>query len=254
MKGVRRLQGIVDASVSEIKAVRDFALETGAYISNKKPKLPEVPFSSAELAELKELIGAINSAVERVKSTGKGVAVRTDPSIRVSNFVMQTLTPIKQSGFLAEMALVYLVSQVEAFVKDYLIEILANNPIMLRSGSTITYQEVSSYGSIKSLQRGLAEKEVTSLTYKGIDDISVFFEKRLNIDLCTFPNWGDLCENFYRRNLVVHNGAVVDYIYKTKVKGTTRVGRVSTDMLYVGDASSTILAFVEYVHLHVLKK
>lgn len=254
MKGGRRLQGIVDASVSEIKAVRDFALEAGSYISNKKPKLPKVPFSVAELAEFDEIANAISSAVESVKSNGKGVAVRTDPSVRVSSFLMQILTPIKQSGFFAEMALVYLVSQVEAFVKDYLIEVLASNPIMLRSGSTITYQEVSAYGSIKSLQRGLAEKEVTSLTYKGIDDIAVFFEKRLNVNLCDFPNWNHLCENFYRRNLVVHNGARVDNIYRVKVKGTTRAGRVNTDMSYVSDAASTILSFAEYVHSHVLKK
>jgi hypothetical protein len=87
------------------------------------------------------------------------------------------------------MALVYLVARMEAFLKDYLIELLVMTPDALRSSATLTYKEALAFDSISSMQRGLAEKEAERLGYGSIDAVSQQIEKKFNVVLQTFSNW-----------------------------------------------------------------
>ena len=81
------------------------------------------------------------------------------------------ISPEKHKDFLSEMALSYLISIQEAFIKAYIFEILVHKKELLRSSATITFEEVSNYTSIKALIASLALKEVDGIGHGSIDDV-----------------------------------------------------------------------------------
>lgn len=247
------LKAIADRMRSEIKLIREFAVESDSNLAGKLPKKPDTPFRANEQEELRRVAAAILAAT---KESPKGGATEFSATLsdRVGKFVLQAVMPVKQRTFLAEMALAYLVSHLEEFIKTYMYRVLVDNPRMLRSGATLSYEEALSFSSMKALRSGLADREVESLGYGSIDDVATYFLKKLGIELSTFSQWQSLREHIYRRNLIVHNQGRINDIYRRKVqyKGT-RV-HLSTDMVYVGTAAETMLAFVDHVHAEVTLK
>lgn len=146
------------------------------------------------------------------------------------------------------MALSYLVSHFEAFIKDYVRAVLLAQPSMLKSSSTLTFEEAVNHRSIKQLRNALAEKEVEGLGYGSIDDISNYFLKKFSIDLARFLQWERLRESVYRRNLVIHNQSRVNSIYRRKVGYTGENLQLTTDMPYVMEVADILLAFIKHVH------
>ncbi|OGI42961.1 MAG: hypothetical protein A2150_04005 [Candidatus Muproteobacteria bacterium RBG_16_64_11] len=233
--------------------IREFAKETDARLAKKMPVLPEIPFTAEESKELKRLGEILSTAAVEAHAKG-GVTLTTNLSDRVGKFVLQSVAPIKQREFLAEMALGYLISYLEAFIKDYILQILVANPRMLRSNATMTFEDVITHKSMKALRSAVAEKEVESLGYGSIDEVATYFQKKLNISLTTFPQWQELREHVFRRNLIVHNKARVNETYRRKVAYTGKAVHISTDMLYVEAAAARMLEFMEFVHTETSKK
>lgn len=247
------LAGVVQNFRGEISMIRDFASETDAKLADKKPVPPSTPFSAEERMELKKLGEVLLSAASKQSAKG-GASVTTTLSDRVGEFLLQAVSPIKQRGFLAEMALGYLISYLEAFIKDYVLQILIAHPRMLRSNATMTFDEAIGYKSIKGLRAAIAEKEVEALGYGSIDDVAAYFQKKLNISLSAFPQWKELREHVYRRNLVVHNQARVNGTYRRKVDYQGNASRIGTDMVYVEAAAARMLEFIDFVHAETSRK
>lgn len=251
MSKVLTLEAIAKSTRTDVKLIREYALESDNLLATKLSMVPDTPFTSQEMAQIREVSQLLSS----LKPTKNGVVLSTSPvSSRVSNFVMQVAAPIKQRTFLAEMALVFLVSSLEAFIKDYVLQVLIDNPKMLRSGEPIKREYALGFSNMKSLCRALAELEVESLGYGSIDDVAKHFEKKLGVTLSNFGDWYALRENFYRRNLVVHNRSLVNETYRKKVeyKGNTKI--LDVNMAYVGCAAARILDFIDYVHFEIAKK
>jgi hypothetical protein len=253
MSKLSTLANISQRSRTEMQLIDRFASESDASLKAKASKLSGQPFPEHERDELGRLAKAMFAAADN-HPKGGSIDFSMHVSERVANYVMQVITPIKQQTFLAEMALAYLVSHVEAFIKDYVEQVLVDNPRMLRNSGSITQEEALSFSSMKALRRGLANKEVEALGYGSIDEVAVFFQKRLGIGLASFEKWDLLREHAYRRNLIIHNQSRVNDTYRKKVKYTGRHIRLHTDMTYVSGAAGTMLAFVDYVHAQVIKK
>lgn len=133
------LSKVARGSLSETTLIGAFAREIDTSLAAKMPKRPDTPLSHSEVEQLRSLGEAITKAASTKppKSPKSEVVFRTALSSRVEGIVLQAVIPIKQRGFLADMTLVYLVSHLEAFIKDYTYEVLLTKPAMLRTGRTL---------------------------------------------------------------------------------------------------------------------
>jgi len=155
--------------------------------------------------------------------------------------------------FLSEMALVYLITLQEGFIKDYLFAILIHRRELLRTQETITYEDLASFESLDSMIAFIAQRKIDELT--GIDEVAKFFEKRLGLSLKNdFSSWTQLVEANYRRNVIVHNQGNTNEIYcqRTGHKGLGE--HLDTDVEYVQKISSVIQEFIEFIHSKLSSK
>jgi hypothetical protein len=248
---------IVQSSRGEIQLIGDFASEVDALLESKRTQKPPEPFTPSETEELRKLgaaFMALGTASRSQSSKRPKTVYQTQMSPRVGAFVLQTALPIKKQSFLSEMALVYLVSKMESFIKDYTLELLLLRPSMLRSGASMAYEEMLSYNSMKALRRAIAQREVDALGYGSVDDVATYYQKKLNIEFSKFPGWLALREQTYRRNLIVHNKGRVNDLYRKKVQVSSGGSHVRTDMPYVESAVENILGFIEFFHQSVHQK
>lgn len=246
-----QLEDVFHAATSEIRSIQEFAAQTHESLTHAKPKPGDL--TAEEIAQLRQVGEVLLQAASKTsKKSQKPITINL--SNRVSEIVVGAVKPIKQRGFLAEMVLSYLVSHLESFIKDYLLEVLLSNPNMLKTNATLTYAEALSHTSIKQLRRSLAKKEVDALGYGSIDDVSTYFQKRLNIDLGRYGAWDALREAIYRRNIVVHNQGRVNDVYKRKVGRAGGSTIIHTDLAYVDSVATTILEFIAFVHKEIEAK
>lgn len=245
---------IVRTSKAEIELIREFAIEIDASLSKKASKGLSTEFTPKEREELKRLSAAIVSAARSAEGSRAPHRTTMTVSERVGTFAMQVAIPIKQRSFLADMALVYLVSHLEAFIKDYLLYVLMMRPEMLRTGATITFEQLSSFRTMKALWRGAAQREVDDLGYGSIDDVASYFTRKLNIDLSTFPKWQEVREHTFRRNIILHNQGRVNETYRRKTNYATHRDHLHSDMKYLASAVLNILSFIDFIHGSVSKK
>jgi hypothetical protein len=241
---------VVSAAQQDIQAIGDFASDAEQMLASKQTLRPGESFTATERGELKAVSQALSEAI-----AGKtGTKIQIKASKRVQDFVLRVAVPIKQKSFLSEMALAYLIARQEAFVKDYIFQLLTHKRKMMISSATMTCEELAQHKSLRSLWSYIAQTEVDRLGYGGIDDVAQYFNKKLGIDLTCFSRWGELRESSFRRNLIIHNSGRVNELYRKKASRKTDMSRMSTDMAYVVSAVSNILGFTKYVHSSVCTK
>jgi hypothetical protein len=231
----------------EVRLVQAFAHDMGGALAERAALNPDDSFTVKETQEIRR-VAAMFTEVIHAATKKKGEEVRVTLSARVGALVYMLGTTMKYRGFLAEMALSYLVSYFEAFVKDYVLTIMVADPRMLRSSATITFEELSAHRSVKSVWRTAAEKEADTLGYGSIDDTAAYFKKRFMVDLTTFENWTLLRELVYRRNLIVHNRSRVNDAYRRKIGFTGKASVLATDLRYVSSGADMIVEFFAFLH------
>jgi len=238
------------AAQQDIQAIGDFASDAERMLASKQTLKLGESFTAAEKVELHAVSEAIGAAI-----SGKtGTRIEIKASKRVQEFVLRVAAPIKQKSFLSEMALAYLIARQEAFVKDYIFQLLVHKRQLMISNASTTYQELAKHKSLGSIWRHIAQNEVDGLGYGSVDDIAQYFAKRLGIDLAGFSRWEALREHSFRRNLIIHNGGRVNDLYTKRTSVKNSAGRISTDMAYVISAVSNILGFTKYIHSSVCTK
>lgn len=242
--------------VSDVSLVSAFVRSTDESLLRKEREKPPVPKNLTQsdrkqLARFSNYLDqVINGQAVRASFTWKSTT-----AIQVVTSVFEKLFSPQYRMFLAEMALAYLVALQEAFVKDYLQELFASRSRLLKSGKQVTFEEVCSHRSMRTLLQYLAEKEVETVSYKNIDKLAKYVETRFNLSLaCSFPSWEELREASYRRNVIVHNHGKVSQIYVNKV-GRGKVGeKMHTDAEYVVKTASFIRNFIEFFDESLARK
>jgi hypothetical protein len=254
MKGISKLTEVYQQAISDVSEVKQFTEEMLEYIEKKSGDVTsDISLSDEDRQSMRVLVGALEAAIVSAKK-GKVARVRVALTPAAEAFTIGATRTIKQRSLISKMVLVHLISLWEAFIRDYASELLVAHPVMLRSKAQITFEELSSYDSIKQLNRGLADREVNTFSHQGIEDVAEFFAKRMNIDLTTFPEWDALRENSYRRNTVSHNGARIDGTYQRKLRGLKIKDVPVLDEAYVNLAAARILKFQKFLHAAVKRK
>lgn len=244
------LQSLVNSMTTEVKLISSFAKDVDEALSKKTPLSPSKDFTKEDFQELLRVRKFINESLESAPKSKKGtVTLKLDTqSERVGSYLMQVAGEVKYGGFLAEMSLGYLISHLEAYFKDYVLTVLAADPRMLRSSVTLTYDELATHKSLRSVWLAAAEREAEALGYGSIDDSALYFKKRFSVDISSFSHWESLRESVYRRNLIVHNRGRLNAIYKRKVGYKGKESRLTTDLRYVASTSKMLIDFFKFVH------
>lgn len=244
------LNHLTERYLNEINNILNFMKTTEKFLTRKQSRKIKNMNKDRDLKELKGIMEFIEQTDE-TKKDGSSLPIK---SKSLAQFLLQNLIPMMHKAFLTEMTLSYLISYQDAFIKDYLFQILISRKTMLKSGTKITYEELLNYNSMKALKEALAQKEVDGVGYRSIDDTCDYFSKRFNIDLSEFINWTWLKEATYRRNLIVHNRGITNDLYCMKTGFKLKGKHLETDIDYVYKSAQTIMDFILYVHSAVLKK
>jgi hypothetical protein len=234
---------------TEVQLVRDFSLETLTALKMQELPKPESDLTAEEAKELRRVIADANDSLKtRGKRKGQVSLTFSTSSARVGKYFMKLGGAVKREQFFSEMTLGYLVSFLEAFVKDYAEALLLIDKRRLISSTTLTYEELSRHRSLPAVWRALAAREAEGIGYGSIDDVATYYSKKFRTELSAFPAWAELREVVYRRNLIVHNRGRVNEIYRRKTGYREKSEILKTDSIYIDHASRTILEFFAFVH------
>lgn len=261
MRLEKDLHRVAATYLNDIRLIGEFISDIEGFLTIKENSGPKSPLTLDELKQLRHLGETVMKSAEKAKhsesqrtNAAENIVIRIDVSDRVGAYALQLIKPIKQRTYLVEMSLSYLISYQEAFIKDYLYQLLVHKHQLLKSSSSISYEEVVEHHSVRTLWSALAKKEVDSLGYGSIDNVATYFSNKLNIDLSSFTHWDLIREHNYRRNLIIHNRGKVNEAYRKKVGAKQRTGRLVTDFVYVASAVENVVSFIEFIHASILKK
>lgn len=251
-----QITDVARIAISELKLIGEFTESTHAAILGKLHELNRPKDLSAEEVGQLALLGKaiLDVPSEKKKNTNKSIAqFDIKVSERIAGHALGLVTSIKQQSFMSEMSLVYTISRLEAFLKDFFKAILIDRPEILKNSNQITWAEALSHSSMKSLRKTLADREADSLGRGSIDDAVKIIHSKANINMANFDKWNEVRECIYRRNLIVHNRSVVNAIYIGKVKGPHNVGdHLSVDAMYINSAVEKIIELINFMHLVAL--
>ena len=162
----------------------------------------------------------------------------------------------KRLANLTDMALIYVVTLMEAFIKEYLTQLYCKKPILLKSSKTITYEEIIALDKMPRVHTLLAEKEVEQVSYKSIDQLAEYLNAKLRLGIDDNCLWWPLCkEASYRRNIIVHNRGVVNSQYVSKETEAPPAGtKLGVSISYLEERTKAIKDFVKYTHETIIDK
>lgn len=218
----------------------------------------QMPAVVSEITELdEELRKQISAEINEYKSNK---SIKKDSlSPITSKLVTATnkdFTTKKRLYNLTEMALIYVVTLMEAFTKEYLVHLFSQKPALLKSSKSITYEEVLSFDKFSDLNNFLAEKEVEQVSYKNIDQLAEYVNSKLKLEINASISWWNICrEANYRRNLIVHNRGIVNKTYMSKIKTASPLGtKLKVSPNYLQDATNAIKDYVQFFHNSITEK
>ena len=111
--------------------------------------------------------------------------------------------------------LVALVSQFDAYVGALIRQLFTQRPELLdASERTLTFSQLSEFGSIEAAREYVIEKEIESVLRESHTEQFVWLEAKFNVPLRKgLPAWQVFIEVTERRNLFVHTNGVVSRQY-----------------------------------------
>jgi hypothetical protein len=194
----------------DLHALREF-IEFFEKVIEKKGKRASQPrLSKAAKKDIAGLMTLLRSAIA-TPPTKTIKYVITSPGAK--SLLMSTVVQVKQRSLLAEMAVIYLIAQLEGYLKDLLRAVFLISPQSLKSKRQVTYEEILRHESLDDLKKGLAQREVDQLGRGSIENVDEYFRDKLNVALSSYSKWKIIREAAYRRHLLVHNSGVTNAAY-----------------------------------------
>lgn len=237
--------------VQEANIIKEFISATDKSLAGRMKHPRRLP-SPEEARESRKLIKFLQRFLDGKIRNEESLSIK---SKTIGAWLHRFATYGTKRRFLSEMALVYVIALQEAFLKEYLKTVLVSRKWLLKSGKTITFEEICDFGSVASLNRYLAEKKVEDVFHENIDDLAKYLEERFGLSFDSdLPGWPLIREANYRRNLIIHNRGITNKRYCLKT-GHKEIGqRLNTDVGYVLGVASATIDFINFVHTKILAK
>jgi len=125
----------------------------------------------------------------------------------------------ERNNQLFKMIIVSCLSIFEAFNKDFFRDLYTFKPEYLKRKKKVnlSYEELIEFNSMETLYEGLARRKVDKYGRMSIEEFAEELEKKYKFDLTKdFTKWKALKENYYRRNIIVHNKGDISKDYTKK--------------------------------------
>jgi hypothetical protein len=136
-----------------------------------------------------------------------------------------------------DMSLVYLVAAYEGFLQAILSVLFAHRPeILMSTRKVLTTEELIECDDISAVRERVSEKEIELVIRQDIEERKAYFRDRLGIDLQGFVDWKGFSERFYRRNIIVHNSAITNEVYRRKTGYRGRDRRMTVSQTYLSQS------------------
>jgi len=125
----------------------------------------------------------------------------------------------RQGKLLRQASLTLLVSFVESLVSELVQAFYLRYPEALPAdAATLTLADLRYIGSVEDAERLITTKEAEKLLRESLDTQLKFFVSRGKLPLIDFPDYVErVTEVIQRRNVIVHNNAVINRVYLEKV-------------------------------------
>ena len=150
-------------------------------------------------------------------------------------------------NLLTEMALIYRIALFDALVPDVIRAVLSFVPQILKTkDKSVTYEELLELHEANSIVDTLIEREVGKVTRQSVEGQAKWIEGKLGIRyIQTEPELATLVEVNARRNILVHNGGVVnaEYLFAVPATALTSGERVAVDREY-WESANKLLKFL----------
>lgn len=193
-------------------------------------------FSKEEKKEFDDFMTFLKDTMAKEKRISGTISV----SKKIGEFanqymIREGLISDKVIPFLMEVSIVYLITTFEDFLKKILIQTMKTNLNILKSGKTITHEEIIECKSLEEIHSKMMDKEINDLLRLDIESIAENIKEKYKFDFTTITNWNKFLEIYYRRHAIVHNNGIPDEKYRFKTQ-TAVVDRLVVDKTYVSEA------------------
>lgn len=129
---------------------------------------------------------------------------------------------------------------------------------MIKKNKSINYKEIMEFNSINEIYEFLALKEIEEFGYQNIDEFANYLVKKFKIEIEEyFGLWNQLRENYYRRNIIVHNSDKISELYVKKMKlDNSMIGQEAKllDYEYVKKCFKNIYNCIYFIEGKFIKK
>lgn len=128
------------------------------------------------------------------------------------------------SALLHRSSLVTLVSSAEWFLSQLLHVFLEEHPEAAGlHKKTLTFAELKQFGSVEDARRHVLDETVEEVLRSSIGDWLTFLREKVHLKLGYLEGVQDaLVETYQRRNVIVHNGGIVNSIYLSRTPEALR--------------------------------
>ncbi len=157
-----------------------------------------------------------------------------------------------------KMSLIYLFSLFEAFNKDIFQTLFKYKPELMKSKKKqLDYETILKFSDINDLHEHLSQIEVNQYGYFDIDVIAQLLMDKFKINLKEkYEYWEQLRENYYRRNIIVHNDGKISSVYLKKLELTDKDinKELKCDEKYLGECCRNIQTYIDFIYSSIKKK
>lgn len=250
-----KLKSILEYYQEQITLVMDVMFSTYYILKNEYIQIRDLLNSEDYKKRYAEYIKIMNYLENSAEGTGIHLTKQQHEMFEKHH---QMRRNIPKSEHLMTMTLVYLMALFEGFNKKFFLTLLMNKPEQMKSRKkTVYYEKLIEFDSIENLHKYLAEEITNKLGYKDIDKFKNYLSKQYNINLDKeFENWEALRDNYFRRNIIVHNNGHISEICIEKLK-------ISPDLLnskpimnidYLAEASNNLKSYMDFIFITIKEK
>lgn len=210
-------------------------------MSTKKKKVKDLFESTAE--NLSELFTFKRITTEAYENLAKNKSLSNIKSVKeefesVKNEMLDHIKAVSYPAVIHKTTLIYAVSAFEIFLNKFLTILYEAEPRALKNNSkSLTYEEILSHISFKSLKQKMIANILHDFFYKAIADQMTIMDKKFGFNLIfddtkstifdLHVNLTTLTEIYSIRNIILHNDSVVNEIFiKNNPKSVYKLGDI----------------------------
>jgi hypothetical protein len=250
-----KLKSISEYYQQQITLVMDVLFSTYYILKNEYIKIRDLLSSEDYQKRYTEYLKIIDQLEKSPDGTGIYLSEQHQDMLEKHREMRMN---VPKSEHLMNMTLVYLMALFEGFNKNFFLTLLMNKPEQMKNRKkTIHYEKLLEFDSLKDLHKYLAEKITNELGYRDIDEFNNFLSEQYKIDLNKkFKKWEALRDNYYRRNIIVHNNGRISElcIKKLNISPGLLNSKPIMNIDYLTDASNNIKTYMDFIFKSIKDK